>query len=86
MRYKEKEVVIPELEGLVGKRSKYPWSEEDLDILWKYYGSVEAKELAKIFTDRGTTRTVAAVHREAGLLNIGMKDSKERYTGKKRRK
>jgi hypothetical protein len=67
MRYKEQELIIPELEALIGAANmKKPFSAEEQAIIHKYYGKVPTRELAKTLSDRsGARRTPAAVYRYA---------------------
>jgi len=58
------EIVIPELEALVGTYEGLKrWSEEDENILIKYYGSAPTAAIAKQLG-----RTVEAVETKAGRL------------------
>jgi len=56
MKYEEPEVVIPELEKLMGTGVRREWTPKDEKTLKTYYGKVPVRALAKVLG-----RTVSAV-------------------------
>ncbi len=65
MKYREPEIVIPELEKLIKTTTPRFWSERDEKILRQYYGLVPIRSLAKI-----VGRSPHACEKKAHVMGI----------------
>jgi hypothetical protein len=64
MEYKEKEIIVKELEKLPDLKSRY-WSKDELEIAWKYRNK-DIREVARALgrTEMGTGRMIRRMRRE----------------------
>ena len=61
------------------------WSDEDLEILEKYYSNTPKKELLKMLNSKYRKKTWAAITKKASLLKI-KRDVKFRNAGRPKKK
>lgn len=69
MKYKEPEIIIPELEALI--RPTKDWTDKEDAILKRYYRKVPVKQLAEALNrECGKARTGHAVQCRAQVLGV----------------
>jgi len=63
---KPEEIIVPELEALIGTSRNKPWSDYEIEVLKKYYVvGVPARNIAECLG-----RTIVAVQKKAATLGL----------------